>query len=352
MVKKLQWLETMRGLAACWVLAYHANESVIVFISPLGGQGAWVKNGSLGVDFFFVLSGFIIAYSCHRILESGRGFADYAKARLIRIYVPYLPAGIGILLLYALFPDLSASGRTPGLFTSLTLLPSYHQPALGVAWTLTHEIIFYAFFSLIFFSRVALWILLGSWVALILYYTSLRLPLTIGQGLEPLLSPINLLFPLGVVVYYATRKGVAGWMAVAATVLGTIVVLFEACQQHPDRLLLALGFAALVAAASSAWAQRWHPGRWMLVLGTASYSIYLINASTISFAVRGFRRFAPDAGLLLTFLGLALVGLAAGLAYYFVYERHALVIAQRLFAPKKGEAAAGTGAIEPLRTDN
>jgi exopolysaccharide production protein ExoZ len=343
----------MRGLAACWVLAYHANESVIVFVSPTGGQGAWAKNGSLGVDFFFVLSGFIIAYSCHRILESGRGFVDYAKARLIRIYVPYLPAGIGILFLYALFPHLSAATRSsPGLLTSLTLLPSNHPPALGVAWTLMHEIIFYAFFSLIFFSRAALWILMASWVALIVYYASLGLPLTLGQGLEPVLAPINLLFPLGVAVYYATRKGVATWMAVPAVVLGIIVVLFEVCQQQPNRLLLALGFALLVAAASSAWAQRWHPGRWVLLLGTASYSIYLIHASTISIALRGFRRFAPDAGPFLTFLGLALVGLAAGLVYYFVYERHALVIAQRLFTPKKRKDAAGIGIIEPLRPDN
>ena len=341
MARKLQWLEVMRGAAACWVLLYHANESVIVFVSPSGGQGALFKNGSLGVDFFFVLSGFIIAYSCNRLLASGRGFADYLSARLVRIYVPYLPAGIGILCLYALFPHLSASARVPGVFTSLTLLPSAHPPALGVAWTLLHEIIFYAFFSVIFFSRTALWLLMAAWVVAIGWCASQGIPLTLGQGLEPLLAPINLLFPLGVAVYYAIRNGVSQRVAVAAVAVGAVVVPAEACLSQPNRWLLALGFAAFVVAASSAWAQRWQPPRWLLLLGTASYSIYLIHAATVSICVRIFRRFLPDAGPFVSFIGFAVLGLAAGLLYYFVYERHALAIVRRVLAARRDDGGAG-----------
>ena len=327
MTSKLQWLEVMRGVAACWVLVYHANLSVTNFIDPGGGGHNLISNGYLSVDFFFVLSGFIIAYSSNRLLETGRGFADYARARIIRIYVPYLPVGIMMFLLYILWPNVSAANRSPGLLTSLTLLPSNSPPALSVAWTLVHEMIFYAMFSLFFFSRRALWGLLVLW-AVSIGYCAWRGP-SLARGLEYLLSPLNLCFLLGVAVYYLTHKGVAARVAIAAAVIGAVVVLFEAGQQQPPRWLVALGFSALIVGASSATAQRWNPRRWMIALGTASYSIYLSHGPVLSIAVRGFRRVLPDAGSPTALLVISVVALAAGLVYCFVYERHALVVVKR-----------------------
>ena len=74
---------------------------------------------------------------------------DYFHARLIRIYVPYLPVGIGMYLVDMLLPGLSESDRSPGLLTSFTLLPSNSPPALSVAWTLVHELIFYGLFLIL-----------------------------------------------------------------------------------------------------------------------------------------------------------------------------------------------------------
>lgn len=130
--RKLEWLEVMRGGAALWVLLHHAKQSVDHFVADMGAQ-PWFEHGYLGVDFFFVLSGFIIAFASHRLALRGGGLRDYASARLIRIYVPYLPIGIAMYLLYLLLPGLSEGGRTPSLLTSLTLLPDNHPPALSVA---------------------------------------------------------------------------------------------------------------------------------------------------------------------------------------------------------------------------
>lgn len=341
----------MRGLAACWVLVHHANLSVIAFTPSSSGQSTWISNGYLGVDFFFVLSGFIIAYSSHRLLESGRGFTDYAKARLIRIYVPYLPVGVGMVLLYMILPQLSASDRAPGLLTSFTLLPSNSPPALSVAWTLVHEIIFYAFFSLIFVSRVALWTLMASWAVVIVCYAWVGQPM--GRGLEYLLSPLNLNFLLGVVVYYLTRKGVATWIAVSAALASASVVFVVASQQHPNRWLVALAFAGATVAASSPWAQRRTIWSWLLVLGAASYSIYLIHNPVLSFAVRGFRHIATGAGSLSTFLVISLVALVAGLAYFHLYERHALAIVKRhLFAKKTDRTPTRVNSVDATHPEN
>ena len=248
----------MRAAAACWVLLYHANLSVTAFVGPLGPGSIVIANGYLGVDFFFVLSGFIIALSSNRLLETGRGFADYAQARLIRIYVPYLPVGIGMLLLYLLLPGVSAADRSPGVLTSLTLLPSNSPPALSVAWTLVHEVLFYALFSLIFVSHRLLWTVLAVWASVIGYWAWAGLPLQ--PGWNYVLSPINVCFLLGVALYYLTRKGVTTPVAVVAGMAGMLILGWQVWQAEPQRWLLAFAFAGFIVCALSLIAQRWSPG--------------------------------------------------------------------------------------------
>ena len=331
----------MRALAACWVLVHHAGQSINAFVGPLGAGNAVIANGYLGVDFFFVLSGFIIAFSSNRLLETGRGFGDYARARLIRIYVPYLPIGIAMLLLYLLLPDLSAADRAPGVLTSLTLLPTASPPALSVAWTLIHELLFYALFSLIFVSRRLLWLLLAAWAALISYQMLDGQPL--HSGLKYVLSPLNLCFLLGVVVYYLTRNGVTTAVAAVGGVVGILALVLEAGQAHPERWLLALGFAGFIVCALSSRAQRWSPGGGVLFVGAASYSIYLVHNPLLSVAVRVLKRFIPGVTPWPAFLLISSAALLAGLAYYYFYERHGLALARRMFTPSVGPAIVTRG---------
>ncbi|ULQ46704.1 hypothetical protein JN531_000070 [Flagellatimonas centrodinii] len=100
--------------------------------------------------------------------------------------------------MYLLFPGLSTADRSPGLQMLLTLLPTDKPPALSVAGTLIHEILFYALYSLIFVSRRLLWVLLAAWAGLISYHAVDGQPLQ--SALRYVLSPLNLCFLLGVVV--------------------------------------------------------------------------------------------------------------------------------------------------------
>ena len=160
---KLEWLEVMRGVAACWVVLHHASNAVPYFVGPLE-HAAVAANGHLGVDFFFVLSGFIIALSSSQLAARGGGLREYVRARFLRIYVPYWPIGVSFLVLCLAFPGLSASAHDVGVFTSLTLLPSNTPPALSVAWTLVHEVVFYAVFATYFVSRRLHALVLTAWV--------------------------------------------------------------------------------------------------------------------------------------------------------------------------------------------
>ncbi|GIW99734.1 MAG: hypothetical protein KatS3mg111_3067 [Pirellulaceae bacterium] len=96
--KRYEWLEVGRGIAAIWVVLHHCDQSFNAFMAAPGNRPSLLVNGYLGVDFFFILSGFIIAYSTQQLQSrgggGGGGVKQYALSRITRIYIPYLPIGL------------------------------------------------------------------------------------------------------------------------------------------------------------------------------------------------------------------------------------------------------------------
>ncbi len=325
---KLLWLEVMRGLAALWVLLHHGELAISHFVGPLNASPL-LTNGFVGVDFFFVLSGYIIALSSFKLATAGGGLRDYLQARLVRILVPYLPIGAGMYLLYALLPGLSEGGRHPSLLTSLTLLPDAAPPALSVAWTLVHEMVFYAIFAIWFLNRRLFWVAMLVWMAAILWVWH--------QGIEPalpwsyLLSPRNLCFALGLGLCLLTSVLTVPLQAAGVALLaGLLVVGLQAAQSDPSHFWLAIGFGLLVLAASSPLAMRLAPGAGLVTLGTASYAVYLVHNPVQSLAVRVLKKVWPAATPVTAMVLVCAIALAAGLVYWRAYERPALRTVRRL----------------------
>ncbi|MFP8781176.1 acyltransferase family protein [Hydrogenophaga sp. RWCD_12] len=324
------WLEMLRGFAALWVLLHHANQSVSAFVAPLG-HSVWFENGYLGVDFFFVLSGFIIAMSSQSLVERGKGWREYLQARLIRIYVPYLPIGVAMYLLYLLLPGLSEGGRSPGWWTSLTLLPSNSPPALSVAWTLVHEMLFYLIFLAWFWRRRVFWVCIAVWASLIIGRSVAGVEM--GRAWGYVFSPLNLYFLLGVGLFHATRSNRIGNAWVLALLTIAFGVLLVVCgQPNPDRVWVGVAFALmLVAFTAPGIAARKAPAA-LVLLGGASYSIYLVHNPALSLAVRLMRRL-PGLGAWPSFFAIAAMSLAAGVCYWWFFERAALrVVRQKITA--------------------
>ena len=158
-------LQAGRFFAAMVVVIHHADLMVTAFAGePPGYLRAAMAFGYLGVDFFFVLSGFIIHYT---MVQMPRSAGQFAYDRLTRIMLPYWPVGIGIALAYSAIPSFSKGGRAWDWLSTITLFPTDLEPALVVAWTLQHELVFYLLYAALFFSgRVALG--LTIWAAAII----------------------------------------------------------------------------------------------------------------------------------------------------------------------------------------
>lgn len=81
-------LDALRGVAALIVIGYHISEGFATSPADLA-----VNHGYLAVDFFFMLSGFVIAYAYDGRWGSGLSIWGFLKRRLIRLH-PMVTAGV------------------------------------------------------------------------------------------------------------------------------------------------------------------------------------------------------------------------------------------------------------------
>lgn len=318
--EKLGSLELGRGIAALAVVAHHASLSSDAFTSE--NHRHVFDFGMLGVDFFFVLSGFIIYHIHGNDAKSFEAAKIFFKKRLRRIYVPYLPISLFLILAYTIFPDLSKGGRDWDLLTSLTLIPTGHPPALSVAWTLVFEMTFYTVFLGAFYFSRQFWQIILLWgVGTILFNVLKPASLSLGAVLDVLLNPMILEFIVGMLMAFLFAKMPTRiWVlpvAVGAALAGS---LFLADTGHR----LAFGFAIAPIVLGVALAEhhyRFRLPKWVLSVGAASYAIYLVHNPIQSVVARLTQAYDLWA---LTFAACCLAGVAGGLAYHLVFERPAL----------------------------
>lgn len=282
---KLRSIQVLRGIAAMAVVAHHAFDSG----TPIGAAG---------VDLFFVISGFIMA-TC----TGGRRSGEFLADRAWRIYPLWLIAVTPWLLM--------TSPTVLVVIRSLTLWPVYgHQfidPALGVGWTLSFELLFYLGFALALATRPA--------VPLLVFGVFFILGLRTNQLLFWYLgSPLTFEFLLGVAISRLPRRESLG---IATIALGLIWFALSPSTFYnqafgPGALFRVLAWGIPVAMlVYGTWSlERRLGGRTIdvpVLIGGASYSIYLFHQLVLI-------EFHGVAGFMLSAV--------AGIAAYLSLERH------------------------------
>ncbi|QIK95840.1 acyltransferase [Sphingomonas sp. HDW15A] len=282
---QIKCLQAGRAIAALAVVLHHAQLAARDFGAV---NIPMLEHGYLGVDFFFVLSGFIIAHSV-----SGKTLGEYVWHRFRRVFLPYLPVGVAFALLYTALPSVSAGDRTWSWLATLTLLP-IGDPALSVAWTLQHEVVFYAVFAAMLVTRNN-WLLI-IWAAAIILAPTEWLPF----------RSINLEFLFGVICHRWQRN----WAIFPLAILPFSLWLYLGAPREASWLFgasLALVLPALLTAERGGM----RIPRWLVWTGGASYSIYLAHGLAISVVARIYPALPA----------LVLAGTLTGIAYFLLVER-------------------------------
>ena len=322
-------IQVARGIAALSVVFYHASVWSGDYYAKV--YNGFFNFGYIGVDFFFVLSGFLIFYLHKGDDRGGAAWKKYCMKRLIRIYPPFLPVSILLLLVYLNFPDLPHGDKTIGIIPSLLLIPSGGAPALVISWTLMHEMLFYTFFSLYFFCRRCFYIFAALWIGLI----CARINTVENSSLISfLLNVHNLEFFFGVAValaadaYNKSYKMLftAGILLLVLFIMGSYFNIQYPPAVQGDFIFIYLGLAfsfivyGLYGLDTSLTVP--YPS-FLMFLGVASYSIYLVHFPLLSVLNRGaallYPQIVPYQHLL--FWGIVALCTAAGLLYHLLWEK-------------------------------
>jgi exopolysaccharide production protein ExoZ len=282
---RLGWVELGRGLAALVVALVHASDGMReTQYSGAIFMERWFFWGFLGVDFFFVLSGFIILYVHFHDLGQPQKMRRYAWRRVTRIFPTYwIILALG-LVFNALIQSDKAPISGPWLVEQFMLVPGI-EPWLGPAWTLRFELLFYAIFLLLLVHKRLGMFALFAWLILI-SVTSLKTG-SFEDGSfrrdfwHVLTSPYNYNFFFGMGLAWVFRSGRGlGALTLAFAVLGALFIFYSLINGiHWHSWIRYPGCGVVCAALLGGLlliSQRgWHLPASFTFLGAISYSLYL-----------------------------------------------------------------------------
>lgn len=298
---RLGSLELGRFIAAAFVVVTHLPPL------PLALRG--LALGPLAVQYFFVLSGFVMVTAHHGDPKTWTRPLNFWWRRACRIYPLYW-----LILLPMLFVDWRA--LPPGaLWHLLSLNPANDPDIIPPAWTLRYELAFYLMFGLCLAPVIGRYVL-GFWVFSVLWLylppairwcTWLRgwhwmkgglvvkylatVNVYLVQTSNHFVSPWECLFFAGLAagwLFVTLRPPL--WAGMAALLLGAALCLHSLAlskwgTEYPNALKLplaslgyALFFYGLVVLEAR---QFFRCGRWTLRLGAMSYPLYIVHMPLI-----------------------------------------------------------------------
>jgi peptidoglycan/LPS O-acetylase OafA/YrhL len=291
---RLRALDGLRLVAALMVALYH-----------YGGRGGFVTQawgsspkeqfptlhtpfayGCLGVQIFFVISGFVICMS-----GWGRPLRSFFASRVSRLMPAYWAAVLLVAGVFALPWVVYKTVSPSDALVNLTLLqqPLGVDRVLGVDWTLWAEIRFYALFALVVVlpgaSRRRVVMFCACWTLAAAIAQGAKMPV-LDIVLMPEYAPF-FIGGMGLYLVHRDRKDVYAW--------GIVAVSFLIGQHYAVRdlwnvsdpnafahrtsygivLVVAFGFLA-VAAIALGWLE-WANWRWLTVAGALTYPFYLVH---------------------------------------------------------------------------
>ncbi|MFD7104784.1 acyltransferase family protein [Streptomyces celluloflavus] len=302
---RLAALDALRLLAALMVVFYHyvalarpwGHATDTIF--PTAHRAA--QYGWLGVEVFFLISGFVICMSVW-----GRTLGEFAVSRVSRLFPAYWA---GILLTVAVvktWPEVTSIRGWNAVITNLTMLQGGNNtPNVDpVHWTLFVELKFYLIVAVVVLFGVTYrncLILCGVWTAAAALAPVLKTPLLTAFAM-PQYAPF---FIAGIAFYLMRRHrpNAVLWAIVIlqlllaqryipyrlATSVGKAAA--EALPTWPARVVIITAFALVGAIALGACDRiRW---KWLTTAGALTYPLYLIHLNIGMTLIHHFRNRIP-----------------------------------------------------------
>jgi len=279
---RLHALQYLRAAAALAVVYSHA-------VIQVGSYEHWLPEfGGFGVDVFFVISGFIMVWIA-KPTDTPRRFLISRVRRVVPLYWFFtLLMAVVMLALPSVFK--SAVLDWQSLLTSLAFIPrdslahpGQLWPIVAPGWSLNYEMYFYLLFALSLLLaprfRVS-----GAIALLAIAFVIARLSGSDSALVRFYGADIVFEFTFGMLLAVAYLRGfrLPSIVGAGLVVTGTVLLLVAALNPEGDAIIRAirLGVPSLMVVAGCLYV-RVPERRWAVVLGDASYALYLSHLFTL-----------------------------------------------------------------------
>ncbi len=349
--RRFLFLDGLRGVAALMVVVFHLygnlRPAVQAWFPPL--LSTVCLSGNLGVDIFFVISGFVIAHSVRNGERSWRYLGRFGLRRSIRLDPPlWMTILMEVALIkisLSLFPDL---GTPLPEWSQILANVTYTQHFLGISdivpvfWSLTYEVQFYI-------------VLVGALVLLhrVPRSPSLTRPLfvaafcySLGVWLGAFPSPVRGLFidrwfqfALGIAAWAVFMRHIskAQFAALCVVTLCAILAMSPVAYRARSTEVAVLSAVLLALVSLTGRLETMLSGTVIQFLGRVSYSLYLIHLSVGWRFISVFRRkFGPELGPAMgsaAFLGGVLLSVFSAWLVYVTLEAPSMRLARSIRLP-------------------
>ncbi|WP_068399588.1 acyltransferase family protein [Pedobacter cryoconitis] len=257
---RIKQIDILRGIAALLVTIFHLTGSA----GLSKATASYGSYGWLGVQIFFVISGFVLPYSMYKTGYNISSFGTFLIKRIVRVYPPYLVA-IAIAVAMAI-----ATGRE--LLYGITLLSHFLflNELLGlhswspVFWTLFIEFQFYILIGILFPIVVS-----NNYKSLAFVFVMSILSLLFSRSIVVYWFPF---FGLGILIfnkYFTNMSLKMFWFGITTL---TVLIAYVHGISHAVAGLSAVLFILFVKADQETFFNRALFG-----LGNISYSLYLVH---------------------------------------------------------------------------
>lgn len=306
--EKFLALESLRGIAAISVVLFHFKIGSHLHIS-------FIANAWLMVDFFFVLSGFVIALNYIDKIKNVKELFNFQQRRFLRLYPLHF-----IMVMTFLSIDFAkyfaemwfglvvntrpfSVNSLSAFFANVFLIQNWTMSGLSFnypSWSVSAEFITYALFAILVLITKANKVLI-SIILLICVFASAYFLNNFGMGTDNVSGPLRCLysFSIGCLVFLIHRKYNAklsfgtSLLPVFLIVLSIFVVSKYGTPNFEYLTLIPILFGATILSITLSRKEsilnRALSVKWLVYLGTISYGIYMIHSFVWWLITRTFR---------------------------------------------------------------
>jgi exopolysaccharide production protein ExoZ len=333
---KLSYVQVSRAVAILFVLLGHVNTE---FYKAYGyewfNMGEWDRTG--GVDFFFIVTGFMIYYLYHKQVGMPGKASEFLLKRAIRILPLYWIFTLILVIAAPLIKDFGVSYSWGEIVKSFLFLEN--APVIGSTWSLKHILFFYLLFAALIYNPKRFKPIIVIWVIFTIL-TELNLApffesfLFSFSSLEVLMGSLVAYYILHYKVKYSTVWVILGFTGFLFVWINNVLFLYEI---HAPFFYCLFSMFIMLGIAEKDRRPRKVP-KMLSFLGDASYSIYIAHGPLLILFIRVLEAVIPTdmrIGNLMMVLVILLTTISCCFVYVFIEKPLTSVLRRRMFSKKE-----------------